>query len=242
MTTYPPVKNEDHRYLASRFIETSGAQRDNFLFLSAAQIASLDFVSDVPVLCFDTTNNQYVYYFRGASTVIGSGGGGGGAHNSLTGLQGGAPTEYYHLTAVQYAKLASGNFQGNWNALTNSPAIPAASAANKDQFYRVATAGTTSIDGISSWKVGDWIWSTGTVWIRFASSGSDSRDSIPITSNGQTVFALTALPENVNTSKLYINGARQKFGTDYTIAGTVLTWLNTNFTLKTSDVLEVYYF
>ena len=240
MTTYPPIKQEDHRYLASRFIESSGAQRDNFLFLSADQIASLDFVSDVPVLIFDITNNQYVYYFRGTSAVIG-GGGGGGSHNSLTGLQGGAPSEFYHLSAAQYASLASGNFQGNWNASANSPAIPAASSANKDQFYRVATAGTASIDGNSHWNVGDWIWSTGSVWIRLASGGSDTRDFIPIASNGQTVFALSALPENINSSKLYINGARQQFGIDYTIAGTVLTWLNTSFTLRTSDVLEVFY-
>lgn len=56
------------------------------------------------------------------------------------------------------------SYQGLWNASTNSPAIPAAATGNNGWYYLVGTAGTTSIDGISEWAVGDWIISNGTTW------------------------------------------------------------------------------
>lgn len=55
-------------------------------------------------------------------------------------------------------------YQGTWNASTNSPTIPAAAAANTGHYYIVATAGTTAVDGISDWEVGDWIVSSGAAW------------------------------------------------------------------------------
>lgn len=56
--------------------------------------------------------------------------------------------------------------QGTWNASTNTPTIPAASTSNKGHFYRVATAGTTTVDGISEWAVNDWIVSNGATWTK----------------------------------------------------------------------------
>lgn len=235
----PVLYNNDKRYLASKFLDVAGNSKENFLYLSAADIAGLDYVTDTPILIFDTTNLQWVTYFQGVNTPIG--GGAGGAHNTLTGLQGGQPSEYYHLTNAQYTKLSQGNFVGNWNAASNSPAIPVSSVANKDQFYRVTTGGTTSIDGIANWKVGDWIWSTGTAWIRLGSSSGDNVDVLTIASNGQTVFAISQLPISLSSSKLELNGAKQKYSIDYTIVGTVLTWISPQFTLRTSDTLELYY-
>lgn len=55
-------------------------------------------------------------------------------------------------------------YQGTWNANTNTPTIPAAASGNKGYYYKVGTAGATTIDGVSEWKVGDWIVSNGTVW------------------------------------------------------------------------------
>ncbi|MBN7778897.1 hypothetical protein JYP49_21815 [Nitratireductor aquimarinus] len=62
------------------------------------------------------------------------------------------------------AVLGALSYQGTWNANTNSPTIPAASASNRGWYYKVATAGATSIGGIDDWKVGDWIVSNGTIW------------------------------------------------------------------------------
>lgn len=55
-------------------------------------------------------------------------------------------------------------YQGTWDASTNTPTIPAASASNKGDLYKVSVAGTTNIDGIDDWQVGDQIVSNGTTW------------------------------------------------------------------------------
>lgn len=62
------------------------------------------------------------------------------------------------------AVLGALSYQGTWNANTNSPTIPAASASNRGWYYKVATPGGASIGGIDDWKVGDWIVSSGTTW------------------------------------------------------------------------------
>ena len=54
-------------------------------------------------------------------------------------------------------------FQGIWNANTNTPTITPG-VGTKGYLYKVGTAGTTSIDGINSWAVGDSIVFNGTVW------------------------------------------------------------------------------
>ena len=55
-------------------------------------------------------------------------------------------------------------YQGTWNASTNTPAIPAGSAANKGHYYKVNVAGATLVNGVSDWGVGDWIVSDGVNW------------------------------------------------------------------------------
>ncbi|RWM29785.1 hypothetical protein [Mesorhizobium sp.] len=56
------------------------------------------------------------------------------------------------------------SYQGTWNANTNTPTMPAASSANKGQYYKVDTAGATNVSGITDWQIGDWIVSNGTSW------------------------------------------------------------------------------
>ena len=47
------------------------------------------------------------------------------------------------------------SFQGSWNANTNTPTL-ASGTGTPGYFYIVSVAGTTSLDGISDWAVGDW--------------------------------------------------------------------------------------
>jgi hypothetical protein len=67
----------------------------------------------------------------------------------------------------------SGSYKGSWNATANTPAITSSVGANGD-FYIVGTAGTTTIDGISSWAVGDQIRFNGSVWQKIASNAAVS--------------------------------------------------------------------
>ena len=65
--------------------------------------------------------------------------------------------------------LTGSDYQGAWNANTNTPAIPAAAGGNTGYFYKVSVAGTTNIDGETGWQVGDEIMSNGTIWERIPS-------------------------------------------------------------------------
>jgi hypothetical protein len=46
-------------------------------------------------------------------------------------------------------------FQGTWNASTNSPTLTSGSGTT-GHFYIVSVAGSTNLDGITDWQVGDW--------------------------------------------------------------------------------------
>jgi hypothetical protein len=65
-------------------------------------------------------------------------------------------------------------FQGNWNANTNSPTI-VSSTGTLGFYYLVSVAGTTTIDGISSWAVGDQITYNGTAWVKIDNSAGNEK-------------------------------------------------------------------
>lgn len=67
----------------------------------------------------------------------------------------------------------SGSYKGTWNATTNAPTIVSGVGVNGD-FYKVATAGTTTIDGVSSWAIGDEIRFGSTTWQKIANSAAVS--------------------------------------------------------------------
>jgi len=91
----------------------------------------------------------------GSSAVLNAGVPGGVAT-----LDGGGAVPTSQLPA---AVLGAVKYQGVWNASSNSPAITS-STGTQGHYYVVFTAGSTSIDGISDWKVGDWIIYNGAVW------------------------------------------------------------------------------
>lgn len=84
-----------------------------------------------------------------------------GAVNGIATLDGTGKVPLSQLSSAVTGALA---YQNTWNATTNTPTIPAAAAGNKGQYYKVSVAGTTTIDTINDWGVGDWIVSNGTVW------------------------------------------------------------------------------
>ena len=57
------------------------------------------------------------------------------------------------------------NFKGTWDANANSPAL-ASSVGTKGDYYVVGTAGSTNLNGISNWGIGDWATYNGSVWQR----------------------------------------------------------------------------
>lgn len=70
----------------------------------------------------------------------------------------------------------------------------------------------------------------------------DDPTDIPVTFDGQTVFTLTSIPSGSAAFALYLNGQLRLRGTDYTQAGTTLTWLDPGgLTLLTTDELIARY-
>ena len=53
------------------------------------------------------------------------------------------------------------NYKGTWNASTNTPAL-ASGVGTKGDYYQVSVAGSTALDGISNWGVGDVVAFNGT--------------------------------------------------------------------------------
>jgi hypothetical protein len=86
-------------------------------------------------------------------------------HNDLNNIQGGDISNRWHLTLAEYNKLTAlpsslTNNLGNWNANTNTPTITSGTGSTGD-WYTVSVSGTTDIDGINLWGVGDYIWFDG---------------------------------------------------------------------------------
>ena len=82
------------------------------------------------------------------------------------------------------------NYKGTWNASTNTPTI-VSSTGVKGDYYVVSVGGTTTIDGISNWGVGDWITYNGSVWQR-VEGGADLNGVNLSVSGTTTLSALTA--------------------------------------------------
>ena len=64
--------------------------------------------------------------------------------------------QIYDFVTGQIANIPSGlSFEGSWNADTDTPDLSTATPDN-GQFWIVSVAGTTDLDGIDEWAVGDW--------------------------------------------------------------------------------------
>jgi hypothetical protein len=86
--------------------------------------------------------------------------------------------------------LGALNFKGTWDANANSPAL-ASSVGTKGDYYVVGTAGTTNLNGVSNWGVGDWATFNGSVWQR-VEGGADLNGVNLSVSGTSTLSALTA--------------------------------------------------
>jgi hypothetical protein len=78
-------------------------------------------------------------------------------------------------------------YQGTWNANTNSPTLTS-SVGTLNNYYVVSTAGSTNLNGITDWAIGDWAIFNGTVWQKIDNS------EVTYVSNVATGTGLTGGP------------------------------------------------
>jgi hypothetical protein len=82
------------------------------------------------------------------------------------------------------------NYKGTWNASTNTPTL-ASGVGTKGDYYVVSVAGSTTLDGISNWGVGDLATYNGSVWQR-VEGGADLNGVNLSVSGTTTLSGLTA--------------------------------------------------
>ena len=103
-------------------------------------------------------------------------------------------------------------YQGTWNAFTNTPAITSG-VGTDGHFYIVSVAGNTTIDGVSGWQVGDWIVFHSPVWQKV-----DNTESV-VSVNGLT-GAVTLTTSNITEgTNLYFTNARARTAISLTTTG-----------------------
>ena len=79
------------------------------------------------------------------------------------------------------------SYQGTWDASANSPTL-VSGIGTKGYYYVVSTSGSTNLDGVTTWTVGDWAIFNGTAWQKV-----DNTDAV------NSVFGRTGAVVGVST-------------------------------------------
>jgi hypothetical protein len=93
-------------------------------------------------------------------------------------------------------------YKGTWDASTNTPTLTS-SVGNKGDYYYVSVAGSTNLNGITDWQVGDLALFNGTIWQKI-----DNTDAVQSV-NGQTgivVLDANSVGATANTTYVLSSG------------------------------------
>ena len=144
--------------------------------------------------------------FNGSAPVtiaISSTGVSAGTYGSATSIPTLTVNSQGQITSISTNALNSPAYQGTWNASTNTPTLTSSVGTNNN-YYIVSTAGTTTLNGISLWSVGDWAIFNGTTsaWEKVLGGSTEAFSSLIVTgltgymyANGTSaVTASTTIP------------------------------------------------
>jgi hypothetical protein len=90
-------------------------------------------------------------------------------------------------------------YEGTWNASTNTPTLTS-SVGTQGEYYVVAVAGSTNLNGITDWQPGDWAIFNGSVWEKV-----DNTDAVTSV-NGQTGTVVLPTMSEQNANNVAITG------------------------------------
>ena len=90
-------------------------------------------------------------------------------------------------------------YQGTWNAATNTPTL-ASSVGTQGYYYVVNVAGSTNLDGITDWQIGDWAIFNGTVWEKV-----DNTDAVSSVNGQVGTVVLNAANVGAVANTVFVN-------------------------------------
>lgn len=128
-----------------------------------------------------------------------------GAANGVATLDAGGK-----VPTSQIPQMGDLNYQGTWDASTNTPTLTS-SAGTKGFYYVVSVAGSTNLNGITDWKVGDWAVFNGSVWEKI-----DNTDAVTSVNGytGTVVLTQSDISGTVPTSRTITAGTGLTGGGD----------------------------
>jgi hypothetical protein len=89
-------------------------------------------------------------------------------------------------------------YKGTWNASTNTPTLVSSQGTQGD-YYVVNVAGSTNLDGITDWQIGDWAIFNGNAWEKV-----DNTDAVSSVNGQVGTVVLTAADVNAAASNVYV--------------------------------------
>jgi hypothetical protein len=101
------------------------------------------------------------------------------------------------ITSISTQPTNAPAYQGTWNASTNTPTL-ISSVGVAGYYYVVSVAGTTTLNGVSNWNVGDWAIYENGAWQKIAGSSSESFTNL--TTTNLAVTGLTGYMYANNTT------------------------------------------
>lgn len=129
------------------------------------------------------------------------------------------------------------SYQGTWNAATNNPTLTS-SVGTTNNYYVVSVAGTTNLNGINLWSVGDWAIFNGTVWEKVSGGTTEAFANITVTGLTGYMYANGSNLVTASTSIPVANVTGAVANTTTIIAGTGLSGggnLSANVTLNIAN-------
>ena len=102
------------------------------------------------------------------------------------------------VSELPAAVIGGVSYQGTWNASTNTPTLTS-SVGTKGFYYVVAVAGSTNLNGITDWIIGDWAIFNGSVWEKV-----DNTDAVTSVNGFTGAVVLTASDVGAQPAGTYV--------------------------------------
>ena len=120
-------------------------------------------------------------------------------------------------TAINTALTGVLQFEGTWNASTNTPSLASGTGTSGD-YYIVSVAGSTNLDGITDWAIGDWAVFANTTWTKIDNSqvgnvtGSGSAGRVSFWNSNSNISSDSGFTYNASSNALGVSGTMTASG------------------------------